>query len=181
MATDAEEIPPKETEVEEKANSVCSLNEGHKYPLTVTDRGNFGFFLEQTDASLWGSLTGFLTAVWSMIFSPYFYSLFPFAIFRLAASPIWLCGIAWCTVSYCFEPWLEHLMKSPVLQGRERDAFSGMGRQIGWGSVKLPFLLLQHAGSSSQPQWLVTCTWCSLVTFSGHSENHKIHGLIRVE
>lgn len=31
MATDAEENLLKETEVEEKAISVCSLDEGHKY------------------------------------------------------------------------------------------------------------------------------------------------------
>lgn len=52
MDTEAEENLPKETEVGEKANSVCSLDEVHKCPVTVTDSGNFGFFLEQIDGSL---------------------------------------------------------------------------------------------------------------------------------
>lgn len=52
MATDAEENLPEETGVEEKANSVRSFDEDHKYPITVTDGGNLGFFLEQTDAGL---------------------------------------------------------------------------------------------------------------------------------
>ena len=52
MATDAEENLPEETGVEERANSVRSLDEDHKYPITMTGGGNLGFFLEQTDASL---------------------------------------------------------------------------------------------------------------------------------
>lgn len=52
MATDAEESLPEETEVEEKAYSACSLDEDHKYSVTVTDGGNLRFFCEQTDASL---------------------------------------------------------------------------------------------------------------------------------
>lgn len=52
MATDAEENLPEETGVEEKANSVRSLDEDCIYPITMTDGGNSGFFLEQTDASL---------------------------------------------------------------------------------------------------------------------------------
>lgn len=52
MVTDAEESLPEETEVEEKAYSACSLDEDHKYSVTMTDGGNLGFFCEQTDASL---------------------------------------------------------------------------------------------------------------------------------
>lgn len=52
MATDAEENLPKETELAEKNNSVSSLDEDNRYPVTVTDDGSLGFFLEQTDASL---------------------------------------------------------------------------------------------------------------------------------
>lgn len=45
-------ISLKKTGVEEKANSVSSLEEDCIYPITMTDGGNSGFFLEQTDASL---------------------------------------------------------------------------------------------------------------------------------
>lgn len=82
-------------------------------------------------------------------------------------------------VLYCFEPLLE--LRALFFRERQRGAFSGIGSKIGWGSVKLPFFVLQHVESSSQPYCLVTCTWCSLVTFLEHSENHKINGLIRVE
>lgn len=52
MATDGEENLPEETGVEEKANSVRSLDEDDKCPITMTGGDNLGFFLQQTDTSL---------------------------------------------------------------------------------------------------------------------------------
>lgn len=52
METDAEESLHEETGVEEKINAVRSLDEDHKYPVSMTDGSNLGFFLGQTDASL---------------------------------------------------------------------------------------------------------------------------------
>lgn len=120
MATDAEENLPKETELAEKNNSVSSLDEDNRYPVTVTDDGSLGFFLEQTDASLedlqqvFKEKAAVLTAVWSMISHPIFLTV---PCFQGCCQPH-LTGVAWCTVLYCFEPLLECLIKSSVLQGK---------------------------------------------------------------
>lgn len=58
MPRDAEENLPEETGIEEKASSVHSLDEDHKYPISMTDSGNLGFFLEQT-TPVWRSCKKF--------------------------------------------------------------------------------------------------------------------------
>lgn len=124
-----------------KANSVCSLDDDHKCPITMTDSGNLGFFLEQTDASLeelWQvpkEKAAVLTAVWSLLLHPRFLTV-PFFCFQGWCLPHLACGIAWCTfpfagastivtiVSTPYWP-LECLVKSSVLQGKGEESSQG--------------------------------------------------------
>jgi len=102
MATDAEENLPEETEVEDKINTVRSLAQDHKYPLTMTDDGNLGFFLSRpmpvskSCSRFPRRRLQFSQVFEAWCFTPVF-SLFPFSVSRLAACLVWLCGIAWCT------------------------------------------------------------------------------------